>query len=109
MYGFEVDNILSVVKVAVLKSLLLDKNFRGEAYKFRKKLKEQPTALCSTAHSIQLYDVVLIVVEDFKFHVFMCSFFAKYKGILQCHYLFHLMSMYVVELTSVLLEWAFKF
>jgi len=57
--------------VAVLRSLLLDKNFRGEAYKFRKKLKEQPTALCSTAHSIQLCDVDPIVVEDFKFHVFI--------------------------------------
>jgi hypothetical protein len=30
MFGFEVGNILSVVKVAVLESLLLDKNFRGE-------------------------------------------------------------------------------
>jgi hypothetical protein len=40
MYGFEVDNVLSVVKVAVLESLLLDRNFRGETYKFRKKLKE---------------------------------------------------------------------
>ena len=63
MYGFEVGNILSVVKVAVLESLLLDKKFRGEAFKFRKELKEQPTAPCSTAHGIQLYDVDPIVIK----------------------------------------------
>jgi hypothetical protein len=41
MYGFEAENILSVVKMAVLKSLLLDKHFRGEAYKFREKLERK--------------------------------------------------------------------
>jgi hypothetical protein len=42
MYGFESEIILSVVKMAVLKSTgLLDKHFRGEAYKFRKKLERK--------------------------------------------------------------------
>jgi hypothetical protein len=41
MYGFEAENILSVVKMAVLKSLLLGKHFRGEAHKFRKKLERK--------------------------------------------------------------------
>jgi hypothetical protein len=44
VYGFEAENILSVVKMAVLKSLLLDKHFRGETYKFRKNLERKTSS-----------------------------------------------------------------